>query len=700
MAEIEFINSQSPHLDGVKSLWKKNRKTLGPYPNGAFDERAENEEIIVALDGEVVVGYALFYISQKHGRVRLTHLCVDTSHCGQGIARQLFEVLRCHTTSQKGIGLHCRRDYDACNLWPKLGLVPISEKVGRSKEGHELIYFWLPHPHPSLFSSTQDDERLKVVIDANVFLDFDDPDRNGADETAGMMADWLQPLVQICINEELYTEIYRDDNADQRRDRLSKASGFECLESNTDEFLLAQNSVRALLGTPNSEQDESDQRHLCRTIASDATVFVTRDDQVLKVADEIYDQHGLSIVRPSQLVAQFEELRNERDYQRARLAGSPLQFRRASDNATGLAECFQAQAHGERRHDLEELLNRTFANPDGHECHLVEASDGRPLAIHVAETANPNLLTISTFRIAKRVQNTRLAPTLARTLLSGIVQNALRSGISAVRVTETALSPVVIAALRLSGFFPSGGSWLKLSIVGVHDVSQMAERVAEIARASDIESAEIQHILDAISDPSFTSDTSAVLATEHILWPGKFCGCNVANFVVSIEPRWASDLFDAGLANASLWGAETELALNPDSVYYRSTRPPMRTEQGRILWYVSQDRKISGSKCIRACSQLGGVTIGGPKELFRRFKRLGVYQWQHVLGTAGSIDGELMALEFSDTELFRKTISWESAQSILQAHDIRSTFLSPTVITEDAFVELYRIGLGLNETTV
>lgn len=700
MAEIEFLNSQSPHLEGVKNLWKKNRKTLGPYPNGAFDERAQNQEIIVALDGEAVVGYVLFYVSQKHGRVRLTHLCVGSSHNGQGISRQLFEVLRCHTTSQKGIGLYCRRDYDACSLWPKLGLVPISEKVGRSKEGHELIYFWLPHSHPTLFSSRPDDERLKVVIDANIFFDFDDPERNGADETAGMMADWLQPLIEICINEELYTEIYRDDNADQRRDRLSKASGFECLESNTDEFLLAQDGVRALLGAPTSEQDESDQRHLCRTIASDATVFVTRDHQVLKVSDDIYDQHGLSIVRPAQLVAQFEELRNERDYQRARLAGSPLQFRRASDNATGLAECFQAQTHGERRRDLEELLNRTFANPDSLECHLVESNDDQPLAVHVAETTNENLLTISTFRIASRVQNTRLAPTLARTLLSGIVQNALQAGISAVRVTESFLSPVVITALQLSGFFPSGESWLKLSVVDAHDVQQMTEQVAAIAVSSGIQISEIQHIQDAISNPSFTDDTCAVLDMEHILWPGKFLDCDVTNFVVSIEPRWASDLFDAGLASASLWGAETELALNPDSVYYRSTRPPMRTEQGRILWYVSHDRKISGSKCIRACSQLSGVTIGGPKDLFRRYKRLGVYQWQHVLGTAGSIDGQLMALQFSDTELFHNTIPWDSAQSILQSHDVRSTFLSPTVITEDAFVELYRLGLGLNENTV
>ena len=30
---------------------------------------------------------------------------------------------------------------------------------------------------------------------------------------------------------------------------------------------------------------------------------------------------------------------------------------------------------------------------------------------------------------------------------------------------------------------------------------------------------------------------------------------------------------------------------------------------------------------IKACSQLEEVVIGKPKELFRRFQRLGIYEW-------------------------------------------------------------------------
>jgi hypothetical protein len=143
----------------------------------------------------------------------------------------------------------------------------------------------------------------------------------------------------------------------------------------------------------------------------------------------------------------------------------------------------------------------------------------------------------------------------------------------------------------------------------------------------------------------------------------------------------------------SLWGAETELALNPDSVYYRASRPSMRTDLGRILWYVSADDEIHGSKRIRACSQLQDVVTGGPKELFRRFRRFGVYDWKHVLAAAGDLERNLMALQFSDTELFHNPISWDDTRTILQRFGIRSTFQSPTEITEDVFIELYRRGL-------
>lgn len=694
MAVIEVVAEESSQLDDVIRLWRANRKTLGPYPKGAFIERVQAGQILAAVENGTVLGYALYYTSGRHSRVRLTHLCVDDAHRGKGLAKQLLDELRHRTRSHRGISLHCRRDYPAWHLWPRLGFVAISEKIGRGKDHHNLTCYRIEYQHETLFSSNDDeDDRMKVVIDANIFYDLDDPTRNGADETLGMTADWIQPLIQLCINDELLNEIHRNEDSDVRSDRMAKARQFDRLECNADDFLAAKDAVRALLDDPKTDRDESDQRHLARTIASDATVFVTRDEPVLKAADDIYDQHGLSIVRPAQLVGQFEELRNERDYQRARLAGTPLQFRRYNTEAAKLAEQFQAQTTGERKRELEEFFNTAFAHPDRFECHLAETGNGRPLALHVAERVSDDLMTVPVFRIANSVLNTRLAPTLARTLLSGIVQKALRSGIHVVQIHDPHLNPVATTALQLGGFVKGDGSWLKFSVMGTVTVEGACERVSEITSSAGLDESCVDHIIAAIGDISFRDDSTAVLEMEHLLWPGKLVGCDVANYIIPIRPRWASDLFDAGLAKSSLWGAETELALNPDSVYYRASRPPIRTDQGRILWYVSADDKIPGSMRIRACSQLEDVVTGSPKDLFRRFRRFGVYEWRHVLETAGSLEGSLMALQFSDTELFVNPITWDDTQAILRRSGIRSTFQSPTEITEDAFIELYRNGL-------
>ena len=142
MAVFDVVSEDSSNLDDVKRLWRANRKTLGPYPNGAFQERAQAGQIVAAVEDGLVVGYALYYTSGRHSRVRLTHLCVDEAQRGKGLSRQLIDELRRRTRSHRGISLYCRRDYAEWCIWPKLGFVAVSEKVGRSKDGHELTYFW------------------------------------------------------------------------------------------------------------------------------------------------------------------------------------------------------------------------------------------------------------------------------------------------------------------------------------------------------------------------------------------------------------------------------------------------------------------------------------------------------------------------------------------------------------------------------
>jgi hypothetical protein len=96
---------------------------------------------------------------------------------------------------------------------------------------------------------------------------------------------------------------------------------------------------------------------------------------------------------------------------------------------------------------------------------------------------------------------------------------------------------------------------------------------------------------------------------------------------------------------------------------------------------------------IRACSRIVEVVKGTPKPLFKRFRRLGVYEWSDVLGTAGSIDNEIMAFRFDDSELLRP-VPWDEFQPILKAHGVNTTFQSPVAISSELFGKLYAAALN------
>ena len=115
---------------------------------------------------------------------------------------------------------------------------------------------------------------------------------------------------------------------------------------------------------------------------------------------------------------------------------------------------------------------------------------------------------------------------------------------------------------------------------------------------------------------------------------------------------------------------------------------------GRILWYVSKgdEQSFPGPQAITACSLLDEVLVGKPKDLYRSFRRLGVYEWKDVLALAGgTIDTEIMALRFSRTEKFERKIPLVE----LKALNIPDPF-SPRLIEPEQFNRIYALGTALN----
>lgn len=108
---------------------------------------------------------------------------------------------------------------------------------------------------------------------------------------------------------------------------------------------------------------------------------------------------------------------------------------------------------------------------------------------------------------------------------------------------------------------------------------------------------------------------------------------------------------------------------------------------------VCQQREDHREKNVAGLLKPDTVQVGPPKDLFRRFRRLGVYDWKEVQKTASSVTDRLMALEFTDTELLTAPLGWTRLKATLKQHNLQNhTFQSPLRISDALFFDLYTAG--------
>ena len=197
-------------LAEIDALMKRHSRTLGFLPEAVIlDHIAKGSVLGVKTGNGRLAGYLLY--AHYSDRFRIVHLCVSDEYTKQGIARKLIDRLKKNATTQKVIRLRCRRDYPAHAVWPRLGFAPKGSEPGRSSAGHHLELWELvlaPSDQLELFYvDTSDEDHLNVVIDANVFFDFDEPDDDNTILSKMLLEDFLIDHIAISITDETFVEI-------------------------------------------------------------------------------------------------------------------------------------------------------------------------------------------------------------------------------------------------------------------------------------------------------------------------------------------------------------------------------------------------------------------------------------------------------------------------------------------------------------
>ena len=658
-------------LDAVDDLMKRYGQTLGFLPTEALESYLKKEKggvLGAKTDTGQLVGYLLYATNPRY--FRITHLCVSEECRGQGIAKQLVNNLKDSATTQRAIKLNCRRDFSASTLWPKLGFVALDEKPSRSGNGSLLTSWQLTlamgdQLELELFQAKTSSEALDVIIDAHIFFDFDEPDIDKTIPSKALLSDFLVDSLELWITDELLNEINRQENSEKRKKSRDRARSFSIVKSVPDLFEGFEKCLKELFSGRKPSQT-SDIRQLAKAAASDVKTFVTRDMSLLKHSTEIFNMTGLEVVNPAGLIIRLHELSERQSYAPDLISGFNLRWERLTSK--DLANfSFESLLNGERRGKFKEKLESLIVQPNRYECELLRSGDDI-IALRVL-TNSPNQMLISPL---VRVAFSANSSLFERFLIADTLSKSVKKNLNMVKFEDSALTPNLIPELLQMGFIKYNNSFVRFCFSRCVSRKKVLSMVSELCP-------EVERVYQNMSDFELEQHCSPLVldATDQNY------------FLIPIRPGYATGLIDRDQASYSLFGSDPNVLLGWDNVYYRSkNRHKMLTAPGRILWYVSGKKKE-----IIAVSHLNDVVIDTPKELFKKFKKIGILQWEDLYKMCnGDPSKELMVLKFSHTFTFQKPVSLDDTRTVYLENNAGLSVQGPSKVSPKIFRELFRKG--------
>lgn len=666
-------------IEAAISLGNTSRSTLGHMPFAAYHAAASKGCLVLAQVGGRVVGYALFDLARS--RVRLSHLCVDATVRGCGIARLLVEYIRRQHSDRLGILARCKHDYGLGEMWIRLGFSQLSEKPGRSKEGHPVVNWWLDHGHPNLFTGEPLTTLVQAAIDLNILRDFVDPSRSDANESRALRADHLTDQLELVRTAALDAEI-NDMTGPLRAACMQQAQHFRRVHDATQrrvreiEVQLRRDAQLADPGYPHDTQDARDLQHVAEAAAAGLNVLVTRDQRQTALLGVPAERFGVRIMRPVDVIIHLDELVRAEAYRPVTILNTTYSERLLGSGQENLAEPLADIANGERPQQLLRTL-RDLATAR-HERVTIQDGDGQIVAVfsavRVGHTLEVPLL---------RVSSQALGDTLARQLLFRLRDRARAMRTPVLRITDAHVSQHARMAGIADGFRAAEDGGLYTFVLRRSGPADMVEHDAVVAarQARVPEPASLRSGMPAI----------AAAALERAWWPVKILDSDIPSYVIPIQQRFSIDLLGTP---DTLTPRRDSLGLAIEHVYYRSTGGLRMVPPARLLWYMSEGgRGVLYPASIIACSQLDTVIDGDPHELYSRFQHLGVWR-RHTVERA-SRRGTVQALRFTHTEVFPDPISRERFQALSRNHGWPAhPPQGPRRIPSDLFAAIYAEGRG------
>ncbi len=687
--EIQLINQKSKWLTKVQDLGDTASSTVGFLPRDAYSDYARQNQILVATESDELLGYVMFRF--KKSSIVVVHLCVNPQHRGKGIPSKMVDWLLAQNDDIiSHIQLACRRDYNLERFWQKLGFSPVAEKAGRSVKEHTILTIWVrDNPNcKDLFASLAGAEtgKVLVVLDTNIVIDLCEESNA---ESNLLLQNYLGAYAEFRTTKYVLSEINQNGNETVRnRHRDFSKEHFPVLD-NVDEEIV--NKIKDDLLTKRNAPENSntwlDIVHIAQAASAGAEVFITRDEGWLNndISEYIAQYYGLRILSPGEFINAIDELNYPFDYAPLKLSGLGLEYSKmqSADFSATVAALFQQS--GMKKMEFEKKLRQWIGLPNRYTVFLVKTRK-EPACLTVWEFQNDSM-NVEILLINSNTIKPSLQSTFVKRVAFKLLDDAHKSQMQEIMICKDYLTEEICNDFRDCGFFDN------------------ATHLVRIIRKQIIQAKEL-NVISALPDTSplnlairrFSADQLAgsitseqVVSLEKAMWPMKFSDADIPCFIVPIQADYAVQLFDENLCNQEVTlfeNEKTEPALSIENTYFKTARNSVSGTPARILWYVSSSHYI-GTPAIRACSYLDRVEKGSAKEMYDKYKRLGVLEWHELQQRANG--GNVATYVFSYTELFDHPVHLDEVRRLINKPT--ETFQSFCTINEQTFLNVYQAGM-------
>lgn len=692
---IREVSPEENIFRDVLDLHRENSATLGHLPYQAFITASNKKELIVAIDDDDrLLGYLLYRIAITKNKASITHLCISQNKRGKGVARKLVDYLKSITGNLHGIFLYSKRSYDSHSLWPNFGFIAKGEKYGRGKDREPLTYYWFQQQrNTDLFEWANqeklDSKQYNVVLDANIFYDFYTVD-NPNEIIQSLNSDWIVNEVTYCLTQEIYNEIDRKDEPRARKLTKSYAEQFPILpiiNSNPEKFNDTVEDLKNNFFSPSSPSDYSDINQLAYAIIANANFFLTCDEEILKKSDSIFSKYKLEIFHPSDFVAMVYDSFNDINYRPAKLAGSNIQIQNLDNSVSyEYLSVFQYTAK-EKKNEFQQKIRKARSHPEYCEQTLITRNNDEYLAMMIIDCDQENILDVPIIRIT----DNELNETICTHMILEIIEKASERNKEIITISDNCLSDITAQILQEHLFDLIDNQWVKITITDALYSSKLYSNLIELKNENPLLKNLILSIIETLTTAINIQDIDKMVYIEQKLWPIKILDANIPTFIVPIQPKWAKDLFDKDLGSQTLFGSKLNLVISRENVYYRSAHSIILESPARILWYISGDKNFQNVQAIKYCSYVTEIQIDIPKELYKKNRRLGIYEFNNLVQISKGVNKKLMSFRFSGTSKLQQQIPLKNIKYILGNN---GNIQAPRRITLDKAEEFFTFQKG------